>query len=983
MDVLSKLQHATELHRAGHLAQAAALYQEVLLHQPGHADALHLTGLIALQQGDAHRARDLIEQALRAAPELAQAWTHLGIALKLLGLPLQALACHQRALKLQPGLVDAHVNLANQLHQLGQAGLALKVYEQALSLAPAHAPAHASRLVVLMSQLRWVEAEQAARHALTHAPEDAEVQFQAGLLNLLLGQTAPGWPMYEARWRRPAFLHQNALRFDAGRLWDGRSPLRGRRLLLLAEQGLGDAIQFARHALWLAQQGAQVVLETPQPLMRLMQGLGVHQDLKLPAREDMGGVLCIPKGAPLPEADLHLPLMSAAGRLAGGDTPPQAAPPLWQGPYLNPPPDLASRWADALNARMGPRRLPRVGLVWKAGNNPAGQARQLPAQQLAEALASVASSPLKGSEVRAHFISLQKEVGAEERHAMSAALPGLLFTGEDQADLADAAAIIHSLDLVISVDTSIAHLAGAMGKPVWVLLPALPDWRWQLARTDCPWYPSARLFRQPTPGAWGEVLVELKLELDEALKRHAHAATAGAAAWQLEGGTIPITRAALQALAQGRLHEAHALAQQALAASPGPDAMLHNNQGVILHALGWLAQALQSFERALAVRPGFRAALINRAGALRDHRQWQQAQASLDEALSNDPADVAARWNKALLLLLQGRYAQAWPLFECRWEAGGHCAALRRAHEPPRLAITAAGPVDLPRGTHLLVTAEQGLGDCLQFCRFVPRLAARGIHLTLEVQPALVRLLGFGFGNGSPSAAADAAQDKPSPVHVVPLGTQPPHADACVGVMSLAAVLGIASPKDVPSEAPYLKVPPAVRDRWRERLALHGDPVAPVVGLMWTGNPHHAQNGRRSVNLEELLRALPQGPRYLSLHKDLSAHDRAVLASWPDVLHVGDEQEDMLDAAALCECCSVVLTVDTGMAHLAGALGRPTWVLLHASADWRWGVDASASVWYPTVRLFRQRFWGDWREPLQEVGQALAGEWGTSRQQAA
>ncbi len=894
-----------------------------------------------------------MQQALQVHPGHAQAWTHLGVALKAQGQLRRALRCHRQALALQPGLVDAHVNLGNVLHQAGWDEKALAAYEQALRQAPGHGPALASRLAVLMGLQRWAQAERASHLGLQAAPQDAELQFQSSLLQLLLGLDGSGWGLYEERWRRPAFLGQNPPRFNPARLWDGQAPMAGRSLLLLAEQGLGDALQCARYVPLLLQRGARVFLETAAPLWRLMQGLALP-----PQHADR--LQCVPKGAPLPPADFHLPLMSLPGRILGRARA-APAPQAWTGPYLRAPGAMVADWA----ARLGPRRgaRPRVGLVWKAGDNPEGRQRHVPAALLAQALA-----------LGADYFSLQKDVTPDEAQTLGAAWPELRWTGAEQTDLADAAALIQAMDLVISVDTSMAHLAGALGKPVWILLPALPDARWQLARSTTTWYPTARLFRQPARGQWAPALQALQEALHQALAQWPGPASSpfggDVAPWCPPEDAQPSTQAALNMLAQGRLHEAHAWARQALECAED-DALLHNHMGVIEHALGRHEQAAESFARALALAPGLRAALINQAGALRDAGRPAQAQASLDQALAQDAGDVAARWNKALLLLLQGDYAHAWPLFESRWAPGGHCAALRRPQEPPRLSLAELGPALLPRCLRLLVTAEQGLGDTLQFARYLPLLAAQGLQVVAEVQPALVRLLAHSL---QPFEAAGPATLPPTtaPLQVVPLGTQPPPADRCVGIMSLAALYGTASPQEVPVNVPYLTVPHPLQTRWAGRVAPHRAGAALLVGLMWTGNPQYALNQRRSIGLGELLQALPAGPRYLSLQLTLGEADQALLQRRPDVLHLGAEQQDMLDAAALCQCCDVVLTVDTSMAHLAGALGRPTWVLLHDSADWRWGMDAQRTPWYPTVRLFRQRRWGDWCGPLQEVARALA-----------
>lgn len=425
------------------------------------------------------------------------------------------------------------------------------------------------------------------------------------------------------------------------------------------------------------------------------------------------------------------------------------------------------------------------------------------------------------------------------------------------------------------------------------------------------------------------------------------------------------TQAALQALAEGRLQEALAHAREASAAAPH-HAMMHNNEGVVLHALGQHEQALASYERALQLNPTLLHALVNRAAPWRDMGHPQQAQACLQQAVQAHPNSVPARWNLALLLLAQGHYEQAWPLFESRWEPTGHCAGLLRPYEPPPWRGEAAQL----RGQRLLIKPEQGLGDALQFVRFVPHLLQHGAQVVLEVQPPLLRLFQHVLGAATT---------------VLPMSPLAPMADFSVGVMGLAAVCGLQAPHQLVqpgapgAEVPYLSVPTQVLQAWAERL---GPKRRPRLGLMWGGNPQHAQNRRRSVPLQALLPTLMahggQHFELVSLQKELPPEDLALLQHYPTVRHFGPEQADLLDAAALCQLCDAVLTVDTSMAHLAGGLGCPTWVMLHASADWRWGLKGNRSPWYPSARLVRQTTWGDWQAVVQQATATIAAHGGVS-----
>lgn len=491
----AKLQQAAQWHREGRVQQAAQAYAEILMLNPTDADALHLLGVCCLQAGQIHKAAGLFQESLKQRPDDAQIWTHWGVACRHLGQLEEALRAQQQALNLQPQLVDAWVNLGNLRHAQGEHAEALKCQNTALELSPRHVPALVSKAAALVALAQWAAAHEEYERALVLEPENVDAVFYSSLVHLLKGNAVPGWARYEWRWKRAAFVQQNPVRFKTSLLWDGSASLKGRRLLILAEQGLGDAIQVVRWIPHLAAQGAQVLLEVASPLHRLFS-----------ETPEMGELVI--KGTSLPEADLHLPIMSLPGRLGigpQGQEQHKAKNGSANRAYLQTCHERCSQWGQWL----GLKRSMRVGLVWRAGNNPLGLARHL---ELAELMRALSGAFTRDQEVE--FVAVQKEITqAEAQH-----WPGLRQTGHLQADLADAAALIMNLDLVISVDTSVAHLAGALCVPVWILLPASPDWRWGLQGEHTEWYPSARLFRQDTPGRWDTVLQALARALAKALR---------------------------------------------------------------------------------------------------------------------------------------------------------------------------------------------------------------------------------------------------------------------------------------------------------------------------------------------------------------------------------------------------------------------------------------------------------------------------------
>jgi len=356
----------------------------------------------------------------------------------------------------------------------GRAQEAIQDFDRALAAQPDHVEALVSRGAALAELMRLDEAMADYAAALRLAPGHAKAQFNRGLIRLLTGDFEAGWPDYERRLDLappPGGLAQPP--------WDGRTPLAGKRLFLRWEQGLGDTIQFCRYAVVAADRGARVVLSVQDPLVGLLRGLDPR-------------VTVIGAAAPPPAFDLHASPMSLP---AVFETTAETVP--FKAAYLAADTALTEDLAKGL----GPRRRPRIGLVWSgAAGHENDHNRSAPLAALA---------PLVSAE--ADWFCLQKDV----RDSDAATLAGLPIRVETDAiaDFSGTAALIANLDLVISVDTSIAHLAAALGKPTWVLLSTAPDWRWMLNRADSPWYDSVRLFRQTTPRDWTDVVQEVRTEL--------------------------------------------------------------------------------------------------------------------------------------------------------------------------------------------------------------------------------------------------------------------------------------------------------------------------------------------------------------------------------------------------------------------------------------------------------------------------------------
>jgi tetratricopeptide (TPR) repeat protein len=540
LKALPILEDAVQTYRAGRTGEAAELFQRVLKKAPDHPDALYFLGLMKMEQRNFSDALKFMNKAVKENPRFADAHFLSGSILNQLGRRTEAVAAYNRAVVINPNHIHALNDLGNTLRLLNRAQEAIVAYDRAVAVAPDFAEAHNNKGVALAESKRFVEAivsydralalrpnyaeaysnrggallflsrpdealvdfdralalnseypeainnrgtalqdlnahrEALVWHqrALLFGPDNAIAHLNAATAHLALGEYAQGWPEYEWRWNTPDLA---PIRRDLRRpQWRGDQSLEGRTILLHAEQGFGDMMQFARYVPMVAARGAKVILEAPNVLVPLLRTLAGVSEL-------------IGRGDKLPRFDLHCPLLSLP---LAFHTELHAIPA--QIPYLNAPKERIAKWRQRL-AEIDRRK---IGLAWSGRSYPRN--RSIPLEEL---------NPLL-SLPDVCFVSLQKELSAEERSRVSGR-SNLLHFGEELADFADTAGIISALDLVISIDTSIAHLAGAMGKSLWVLLLFGSDFRWLVDRDDSPWYPTARLFRQSKIGAWGDVVARV------------------------------------------------------------------------------------------------------------------------------------------------------------------------------------------------------------------------------------------------------------------------------------------------------------------------------------------------------------------------------------------------------------------------------------------------------------------------------------------
>ena len=461
------------------LPEALASFERAIALQPRLAMAYNNRGLVLQALRQYEMAAASYEHALALQPDYADVHVNLGTLQYELGQPAAALASWRRALELQPRMGDIHGNISNALRDLERPGEALAESELAIREDPASAVHHCNRGNALLDLGRFAEAMACYDLAVELDPRYALAHFNKGLCLLLTGKFAQGLPLYE--WRKRLGSYATLARPEPA--WLGDADIAGKTLLIHADQALGDTIQFCRYAKLAAQRGAQVVLAVQPQLRQLLLGLGPAIRIVAPGEQ--------------PDAcDFHCALMSLP--LAFGTTLADIPAGI---PYLSAEPLRAARWRQQL----GDAGF-KVGIVWQGSRNRIDIGRSVPLDMFGR-LATIPGVRL---------ISLQKGDVPDQLRAASEDLRvevlGEEFDEGPQAFL-DSAAVMTQLDLIISCDTALAHLAGALGCPTWLAAKHVPDWRWLLDRSDCPWYPSVRLFRQSRRGDWEEVFAAMRAEL--------------------------------------------------------------------------------------------------------------------------------------------------------------------------------------------------------------------------------------------------------------------------------------------------------------------------------------------------------------------------------------------------------------------------------------------------------------------------------------
>ncbi len=933
----------TIYHQQERYTDAIAQYQQALEINPTHADALNSLGNALQKTRQFEEAVVYYERALQQRPNDPAFYNNLGAAFQELKQLDASIANYRQALTLNPNYADAHYNLGNNYKNQGQWSIAVECYRRAIAIRPDYAAAYNNLGLTLHDQGNLPDAVSIYQQALKHRVPYPDAHLNMSLSLLLSGDLVAGFQHYEWRWqvKGPNFKPPRSFRQPQ---WTGDS-LPNQTILLHAEQGFGDTIQFIRYLPLVKERVGRIVVECQAPLVKLLRSL--------PEIDEVVG-----RNEPIPDFQVHAPLMSLP-YICQTDLSTVPPPAQFSG-FNSPQPldDVENLTPEAKTALLNPDQT-RIGLVWSgsAGN----QSDRYRSCQLQD-FSSLFEIP------NVQFFSLQKDVRSQDEEELQNRVhSGQLYDLRDALnDFTDTAAIVLHLDLVICVDTSVGHLAGTLGKPVWILLATNPDWRWMQYRDGSPWYPTVRLFRQTQPGQWQEVVERIGLTLRSRLPHHQHDIDAEAAQRCLTAGNA--ARSAREYPAD--LPQAIQHYQDSLQFNPF-DPRTYNNLGVTLRQQKQPNQAIACYHNALALKPEFADGHYNLANALRDRgdiyaaayhyrralaeradnpNAWinlgntlkefnalEPAVTTYQRAIALDNNHASAYYNLGYVQLLQGNLEPGFANYEHRWRV--------KSFKPPRPYAQPLWTGEALQGRTILLYDEQGFGDAIQFSRYIAQVVAQGGRVVLECREPLVPIL-----STIPGVEQCIPRD-----HVLP------EFQVHAPLMSLPYILGTAI-ASIPANIPYLTAPKSAALPNLNDQALN-------IGIVWGGSPTHLNDRQRSCPLalfQEFL-TMPNVQLY-SLQKGDRVQE---LQGTEAIIDLSNPLNDFADTAGAIAQLDLVITVDTAVAHLAGALGKEVWILLPFAPDWRWLLDREDSPWYPTARLFRQPQRGDWISVFAAVKRAI------------
>jgi len=894
------------------------------------ADQLNEEGIQWLHKREIKKALNCFEKAVQLDPLHAYAFCNIGRIYYEQDQLEKALQNFEKSISIIPDLPEAHSNMGLTLHRLNQMDKAIAAYQTALEINPNYPIAchnmgfTLEKLGQLDESIKWYE------KAIAMEPNYIHAHTNLAMTLLLIGDYKRGFKEYE--WR---LKHENAESREFQSIpWKGQSFF-NKRLLIYPEQGYGDSIQFIRYLPEVNKRGGSVVLETHKYLVPLFKDMPYIDEI------------VIHDETPTPEVDYHIAIASLPYVF---ETTLETIP--CNIPYLFKPENEKSILVQTIKMMDGFR----IGISWSGSPiHKENQNRSCPLSLF------YPLTQMKG----VVLFSIQKGPACDDLK-QSDQMP-IVDLSDLIQDFSDTASAIFHMDLIISVDTATAHLAGSMGKPTWMMIPFAPDWRWMRDRQDSPWYPSVRLFRQCKAGSFDPVMQHIQQALVNVLKE------------PNSFDFIAISnKTAIQLFNQKRLKDSIQILNRLLDFLPNTD-FLYANLGIVYLKQNHLDKALQAFQTAQRLAPE-KATTYRLIGiAYRRSGQFDQAMTQFKKALEINPNDASIydeigtlnekqtemdeaikNYHKALKLkpnqaetyrnlahayLMKGQLKEGFKYYEWRLKCADYHS--RVYHEIPMWKG------ERFEGKTVFLCTEQGFGDIIQFIRYAPMIKALGGTVAFGTFANMVRLI-------STVKGVDRVFCK-EPIqnfaYQIPL-------------LSLPAIFGT-DIDTIPTNIPYI-YPPDKVGNWISIVRDH--PAKLKIGISWAGSSKHPEDHLRSMTLETLKPLLSLSHTNDIVFFSLQIGERALTESDTHVpmIDLNVHVNDFADSAAAIDQMDLVITVDTSTAHLAGAMGKPVWLMIPVAPDWRWMLDRKDSPWYPTMSIFRQNELGDWAFVINRIVQSLS-----------
>jgi tetratricopeptide (TPR) repeat protein len=942
------VEHSIALAKAHRQLEAKRALERAIELDANCYDAYVNLGILHQEMKESTQALAAIRRAIEIRPDDPSGLNNLSVMLSEQGKYAEAIESFESLIAKHPTYFMAWNNKGNALRSIGRVEEARDALLKALEIKPDYTEAYNNLGVVYTQLERANEACRAFDRALLLRPEYPEARSNRGLIELLMGDFRQGWADYEWRWHTGS---GNKRRQYAGRAWDG-SPLRGKRILLHFEQGLGDTFQFIRYARELKARGATVILECQQSTRAILS--------RTPGIDEF-----VIRGERAPAFDFYAPLLSLPGLCQTNlDNLPRRV------PYIQADPEMVDAWRQRISGLQGLR----VGIVWQGNPEHKGDRYRSIALRSFAPLAAIEGVTL---------VTLQKGFGSEQIEQPDGRFLLKDFSGiaEEDDGWLRTSAIIANLDLVISADTSVAHLAGAMGVPVWVAISRAPDWRWLLEREDTPWYPTMRLFRQDKAGDWDDVMRRVA----DALRQRLSVSNRSSRESSSESDQLEAQRllgAVGEPLSKMDLAKALELLRRAADLDP-TNAEIQQDLGVTYARLGRLRDGIACFRRGLELSPDspglyanlglacyqsgyieeavshLRKAIWLGAGSAQTHKNLGLALMALPDpagaeecywaALRLKPDDAEAHYRLSQAQLTQGKFEQGWLEHEWRWRWLNRQA--RRTSRPRWSGQNLAGK-------RIIILCEDDMRDTIQHARYADLLAQQGAKVVIECQAPLRRVL-----SGCLGVEAVVAQ-----------GQQLPDHDFHASLLSLPATLRTTLPT-LPAARPYLGVESEAVAYWKERLR----DCAPMrVGFCLPPDQYQRRTGALPLTVKSILRHIKPHPRSILLdltslidtqRKSIVIFSVGTTNTLPAMeLRSSATHDHWVEVSAVLRNLDLLVSTDHVIAHLAGAMGLPLWIPLPLCPEPRWMLHREDSPWYPTARLWRQNQRDSWDDVAIRIG---------------